>query len=289
MTYTLYIGDRTFSSWSMRGWLMLEKFNLPFQTKMLGLYSGTLQADLADLAPAKTVPALRTPAGHVVAESLAIAETLVEAHRDLPLYPADPAARALARSMVAEMHAGFSALRGDCPMNLQNRWNGFTASAAVLADIARIETLWAMAHNLRTGDGPWLFGDYTIVDAFFAPVACRMVTYGLPASDAAQSYITATLADTAFRQWRAMGQTKSYDPFPYNWDFPTLDWPGVRIAAKPVATGKSENDTCPYSGDPATHLLQIDDRVFGFCNAFCRDKTAADPTAWPAFMALMAR
>lgn len=289
MTYTLYIGDRTFSSWSMRGWLMLEKFNLPFRSKMLGLYSGTLQADLAELAPARTVPVLKTPAGHVVSDSLAIAETLVEAHRDLPLYPADPAARALARSMMAEMHSGFSALRNACPMNLQNTWKGFAVSEAVLADVVRIETLWAMARNLRVSEGPWLFGDYSIVDAFYAPVSCRMVTYDLPASAAARDYIAATLDDTVFRRWRAMGQTKTYDPFPYSHDLPSRDWPGQRLAAKAVESGRPENNACPYSGDPVTHLMEIDGRTFGFCNAFCRDKTVADPAAWPAFMEILAR
>lgn len=289
MTYTLYIGDRTFSSWSMRGWLMLEKFDLPFRSKMLGLYDGTLQEDLAPLAPARTVPVLQTADGHVVCDSLAIAETLVDAHPDLPLYPRDPAARTMARNLMAEMHNGFHALRADCSMNLRNTWDGFTPSDAVLKDVSRIETLWSMARDLRTGEGPWLFGDYSFVDAFYAPVACRIVTYGLPRSKAAQAYIDATIGDTAFRRWRAMGETKMYDPFPYALDLPRGDWPGDRLAAKPVDSGTPENDACPYSGDPVTHRMELDGRIFGFCNAFCRDKTVADPAAWPKFMAIYQR
>ena len=97
MTYDLYIGDRTFSSWSLRGWLMMEKFNLPYRAHLVGLYSGTMAADLAALAPVRLVPAMRTPDGTVVGESLAMAETLAERHPDAAMWPADPAARATAR------------------------------------------------------------------------------------------------------------------------------------------------------------------------------------------------
>ncbi len=133
MTYQLYIGDRAFSSWSLRGWLMLEKFNLPYVAHLVGLYSGTMQADLAHLAPAKTVPVLQTAQGHVLTDSLAMAETLAEENPLAHFYPADAGARALARSIVAEMHSGFSALRGDCPMMLSFCWDGFDPSPAVRA------------------------------------------------------------------------------------------------------------------------------------------------------------
>ena len=93
MTYDLYIGDRTFSSWSLRGWLMLEKFGLPYRAHLVGLYSGTMAQDLAPLAPTRLVPALRLPDGTVVGETLAMAETLAERHPDAGLWPADPAAR----------------------------------------------------------------------------------------------------------------------------------------------------------------------------------------------------
>ena len=288
MTYQLYIGDRTFSSWSLRGWLMLEKFGLPHTTTMVGLYRGTMAADMAHLAPAKTVPAMQTPQGHVLTDSLAMAETLVEAHPALDLYPRDPAARALARSMVAEMHGSFGALRSECPNNMANTWVDFAASDAVKQDIARITYLWDMARQRHGADGPWLFGAYSLADVFYAPIACRMTTYGLDVSPAAQTYIDTTLAETSLRQWRAMGQTVTYDPFPYAPDLERAAWPiPDLIAARAIETGTSENATCPYSGKPVTHLLQTDGRVFGFCNAFCRDKTVNDPAAWPQFMALL--
>jgi glutathione S-transferase len=224
MTYDLYIGDRTFSSWSLRGWLMLEKFGLPYRTHLLGLYTGTLQADLAALAPARTVPVLRTPEGHILSDTLAMAETLAERHPDAGLWPQDPGARALARSMVAEMHSGFGALRSGCPMMLAHRWSGFQPTDAVLADVVRIETLWGLARQRHGAEGPWLFGRYTLADAFYAPVATRLFTYDLPIGQIARDYVAMTLTDPAFRTWRALGLTQSYDPMPYRQDATAADW-----------------------------------------------------------------
>lgn len=225
MTYDLYIGDRTFSSWSLRGWLMLEKFGLAYQSHVLGLYSGTLQADLADLAPARTVPVLKTPEGHILTDTIAMAETLAERHPDAGLWPSDPTARALARSLVAEMHSGFGALRGDCPMMLAHGWAGYQASDAVLADVARLEKLWDLTRTRHGGDGPWLFGRYTLADVFYAPAVTRLVTYGLPVGATAQAYIETTLRDPAFQAWRAAGLTQTYEPMPYRQEAKIIDWP----------------------------------------------------------------
>ncbi|MBS1301265.1 glutathione S-transferase [Loktanella sp. SALINAS62] len=288
MTYDLFIGDRTFSSWSLRGWLMLAAFDLPFRSHTVGLYDGTMAADLAALIPARTVPVMRTPAGGVLTDSLAMAETLAESHPDANLYPDEPQARALARSMVAEMHSGFHALRGDCPMMLAHGWSGFVPSAAVRADLDRIETLWSLARSRHGSNGPWLFGSYTLADAFYAPVALRIATYDLPVSASAKTYVDAHLTHHLIRQWRATGLTRSYNPMPYALDLPKTPWPGpVPVPAQAVDTGTPENDRCPYSGDPVTHLLTMQDRIFGFCNAVCRDKAAIDPAAWPRFMALV--
>ena len=290
MTYELFIGDRTFSSWSMRGWLMLEKSGLPFKTTHVGLYAGTYREDLAALAPARTVPAMRTSEGGILTDSLAMGETLAEAHPDLPFYPTSPKARALARSITCEMHSGFSALRGDCPQMLAHAWDGYAPSDDVRDDVTRIEYLWGLARDAADTDGPWLFGSYSLADAFYAPVAGRMATYGLAQSDLAKAYVATTLSDPAFRRWRAMGLTRTYDPMPYRKDLPLLDWPGPEpLTARPVENGTPENDLCPYSELPVTHLAEISGRVFGFCNAFCRDKTVADAAAWPKFMAILDR
>ncbi|WP_095589512.1 glutathione S-transferase [Actibacterium ureilyticum] len=226
MTYDLFIGDKTFSSWSLRGWLMFEKFGLPVNTTLVGLYAGTMAQDLAALAPARFVPVMRTPDGIVVGDTLAMAETLAERHPDAGLWPADPAARALARWLVAEMHSGFGALRGECPMQLLHQYVDFPVSDAVQADLDRLQSLWALARDRHGAGGPWLFGDYSLADVFFAPVAARIAGYGLPVSEAAQVYVAAHLADPAFCAWRADGLTKSYDPVPYAMDLATTDWPG---------------------------------------------------------------
>lgn len=225
MTYDLYIGDRTFSSWSLRGWLMLEKFNLPYQSHLVGLYSGTMADDLAPLSPATLVPVLRTPDGTIVGESLAMAETLAERHPDAGLWPKDPAARATARWLCAAMASGFGGIRSACPMQLQHVNAGFKPSDAVLSDLARIEQLWAHARTHASTDGPWLFGDYSLADVMYAPVAARIIGYDLPVSDINQSYCDTTINDPAFKAWRAEGLKTTYDPFPYDMGVPTRPWP----------------------------------------------------------------
>lgn len=215
MAYELIIGDKTFSSWSLRGWLLLRKFGLPFEERMVGLYGGTMAQDLADVAPVRLVPAMKTPEGEVIGDTLAMAETLAERHPEAGLWPGDAAARARARWLVAEMHSGYGALRGECPMQLTGVIQGFAVSPAVRADLDRIEQMWALA-RARFGDGgPWLFGRYSVADAFFAPVAARIAGYGLPVSDEAAAYVAAHLADPAFQEWRAAGLRETYDPHPY--------------------------------------------------------------------------
>lgn len=285
MTYDLYIGHRTYSSWSLRGWLMFEKFGIPVRTHMAGLYSGTMARDLAPVAPARLVPAMRTPEGIAVGDTLAMAETLAERHPEAGLWPEDPAARGLARWMVAEMHSGYTALRAACPMDLGSAYAGFRPDDAVRDDLDRIETLWSLARERHGGD--WLFGDYSLADVFHAPVAARIASYGLEVGAEAQAYVDRHLADPAFRRWRAMGAADVLPRNPYDRDYPRRPWPGPAPIPAEVAEGPSENTDCPYSGDPVTHFLSLRGRTFGFCNGFCRDKTLADPEAWPAFMALV--
>ncbi len=224
MTYELYIGDRTFSSWSLRGWLMLEKFGLDFNTNMIGLYGGTMAADMAHLAPAKLVPAIKTPQGTVVGESLAIAETLAENHPDANMWPTNAAARATARWVSAEMASSFGQLRGQCPMQLQHVNKGFPVDDGLKADLERLETLWAHAATFKS-DGPWLFGAYSLADCMFAPVAARIIGYDLPVSAAARAYCDTVINDPAFKAWRAEGLKTIYDPFPYDMGVPVEPWP----------------------------------------------------------------
>ena len=225
MTYDLYIGDRMFSSWSLRGWLLLEKFGLSCNTHLVGLYSGTMAQDLAQLAPAQLVPLIRTPEGGVIGETMAIAETLAERHPDAGYWPDDAGARMLARWLCAEMAAGFGALRSDCPMQLQYCHVGFKPSQPVLDNLKRIETLWSLARTRHGASGPWLFGKYSAADAFYAPVVARIVGYGLPVGEDAVTYCTQTIRDPAFLSWREKALEVTYDPFPYPQNLSNRPWP----------------------------------------------------------------
>lgn len=288
MDYTLFIGDRTYSSWSLRGWLLFVRFGIAFHSKVVDFAAAGVAEQLQEIAPARTVPSVKCADGTVIWDSLALAEELASRHPQAGIWPDDPAARAVARNLAAEMHSAYGALRGDCPMNLRRAYDGFAPSQAVLGDVTRIEQIWEFARDRFGADGPWLCGAYSAADAFFAPVAARMATYDLPLGADAQAYVAAHLADPAFRQWRAMGFASGAVLPWYAKDLKTRPWPGPAIRpARAVDDGTPENDACPYSGKQVTHLMEMDGRVFGFCNAFCRDKTVADPQAWDAFMALV--
>jgi glutathione S-transferase len=290
MTYHLAIGDRGYSSWSLRGWLLFDAFGIPVKTHTARLYTDELPKLLAaEFAPAKTAPALRIDGGPVVMESLAIAEELASRHPEAGQWPQDANARAVARSVTAEMHAGFTALRGHCPMNLRVSYTDCAPPEGVLADLERLQKVWIWARQASGAKGPWLCGEYSIADVFFAPVATRIATYNLPVGPEAQAYVAAHLAHPSFRKWRAMGLVDGADQEYYRRDYPTRPWPGPKpLAAKAVDGADSINAACPYSGKPVTHVLELNGQRWGFCNAFCRDKTVADPEAWPAFMAMIA-
>jgi glutathione S-transferase len=285
MTYRLLIGQRSYSSWSLRGWLPFAAFGIPVQVTSTRMYTDAFARDVAAFGGHGTVPVVQTPDGGILTDSIAIAWHLAEAFADRGLLPSDPALRAEAQSLIAEMHSGFQPLRSNCEMNLRTAWEGFDPPPAVLADLARIEQLWSRALD-RSG-GPWLYGSFTLADVFYAPVATRIATYGLPVSATAQRYVEAMLAHPDLRRWRAMGAAESPDLPQYEKPLGRAPFPAPPvIAARPVASGTPENAACPYSGRPVTDLMAVDGRIFGFCNTFCRDKTVADPEAWPQFMAL---
>ena len=290
MGYTLVLGDRAYSSWSLRGWLLMEAFGIDRKEVLIGFDGAPVRDQLSELgcAPARTVPCLMTPEGVPLGDSLAIAEELATRHPEAGIWPRDAKARAVARALVAEMHAGFQTLRDLCPMNLRVAYAQHPQADKLQEDLTRLEEIWAWARDACGGDGPWLCGDYSAVDAFYAPVAARIAGYGLPVGPNAQAYVKAHLAHLPFRRWRAMGLLRGADLPHYARSWPQQAWPGPDpIAAQAVEDGTSENAKCPYSGKPVTHLGQFDGRIFGFCNAFCRDKTVADPAAWPDFMALL--
>lgn len=207
--YRILIGDPAYSSWSLRGWLLLSAFDLPFETEVVRMYDPAFEAMKEARAPARTVPILEwTEAGEVrrVWDTLAIAETLHERHPDAGIWPAEARARAAARSLAAEMHSGFGALRNACPMNIHRAPAPLRSlPGPVAADVARIETLWRWALNLW--GGPWLGGTrFSAADAFFAPVALRFREYALAPGAEAQAYAAALLAHDAVARWIGMAR-----------------------------------------------------------------------------------
>ena len=211
MAYTLHIGDKAYSSWSLRGWLLLHAFGLPFEERLHRLDAAEFAAFTTACAPALTVPTLEWAEGARtvrVWDSLAIAETLAERHPDAGHWPADPAARACARTLAAEMHCSFMALRREAPMNTRREPRTKALSPEATADVARIEALWTHARSLAAalghgGDGPFLFGAFGAVDAFFAPVAWRLHGYAVPVGAASAAYVAALLDHPAMRDWTA--------------------------------------------------------------------------------------
>ena len=291
MTYRLAIGDRTYSSWSLRGWLLFAKFGLPVEVEHAPMRTPAFGEMLSGFGAARTVPAMAFD-GRVVWDSQAMVETLAERHPDAGHWPKDPAARDCARVLVAEMHSGFGALRSACPMNLAHVYPSFETSSEVASDLARLAELWEWARSFGE-EGPWLFGSYSAVDAFFAPVATRIATYSLPMPDAHLAYVADHLADGVFRQWRARGLAEPHRQSHYDMDLPTAPWPGpTPLPAQAVGAERlsdATNQDCPFSGDPIApdSLAQFGAQVIGFCNRFCRDKAVADADAWPEVMALL--
>ena len=282
--YDLLIGDPSYSSWSLRGWLAFSAFGIPTNSTITRFYEPGFHQDLAPFAPAKTVPVVRAADQSLWTDSLTIIEELASRHPEAGLLPADPVKRALARSLMAEMHSSFSALRTECPMNTRLAYEDVPISDALAADLARIDALWAVTEDSA---GPWLCGDYSAADAFYAPVAARIAGYSLPVSETSKKYVEAHLTHLPFRQFRALGLT-----FPaqetYNRDYAVKAWPGPKpLVATATSHTNAVNETCPYSGKAVTDFLEMDGKVYGFCNPRCRDKTVNDPAAWPAFMALV--
>ncbi|MEE2944272.1 MAG: glutathione S-transferase [Pseudomonadota bacterium] len=290
MTYDLVIGDYAYSSWSLRGWLLFEKFDIPRNVTLVDFSSdASVKAQMPSFAPARTVPTIRTPDGGIISESYAIAEDLADRHPDAGIWPENPKHRSVARSLAAEMHSGFASLRNACPMNLRQSFVWESPDAAVLADLERIEEIWAWARKeCGTEDGGWLCGNYSAVDAMYAPVAMRIAGFSLPVGSRALAYVDMHLNDLALRRWRAMGLVRGAHLSFYDQPHPQRAWPGPTPLKAQAAEGAPVNDLCPYSGKKSTHMLELDGVTYGFCNAFCRDKTVADPEAWPAFTRLRA-
>jgi glutathione S-transferase len=202
----LYIGNKNYSSWSLRPWLALRWAGIAFDEQVLPLggdgYGQGRAAHVLAVSPSGRVPALHL-GGSVIHDSLAISEWAAE-QPGARLFPADPLQRALVRAAVAEMHAGFGALRRDLSMNIRRRLDQAPPwPADTTADLDRLFSAWTGWRTAASASGLWLFGQRTLADAFYAPVVTRLRTYAVPVSPLIADYMTTVLADADFQDWEA--------------------------------------------------------------------------------------
>jgi glutathione S-transferase len=203
----LTIGNKNYSSWSLRPWILLKHLGLEFEERLLPLDTPEFSRDIAVISPTRRVPVLQHGA-LLVWDSLAICEYACElAGRG---WPREREARAVARSVCAEMHAGFSILRSQWPMNARALGRRTAANPERSADIARIEDLWADCRARFGGGGPWLFGEYSVADAMYAPVVLRLRTYGAHLRESSAGYLATVMADGAMREWLAAAEAESW-------------------------------------------------------------------------------
>jgi glutathione S-transferase len=208
MNLTLVIGNKNYSSWSMRPWVALRGCGVPFTERLVKFESADWEANIGALSPSGLVPVLwegEPGSGFPTWDTLAIIERAHELFPDKGVWPKDPQARARARSIAAEMHGGFRALRGAMPMNLRGKHPGKGMNPDVAKDIARICAIWAEARARYGKDRPYLFGEFSAADAYYAPVATRFVTYAVELPPEVRAYHQALLNSPAVKEWSAEG------------------------------------------------------------------------------------
>ena len=198
--FDLILANKAYSSWSFRAWILLAQFTIPFHEVVIPLDLPDTHKKILKYSPTGKVPALID--GKVtVWESLAIMEYVAETHSDKAIWPKTKAARAHARALSSEMHAGFMALRQACPMNMRRQRKAIDLTDAVKADVARIEAVWTEARKAFGKGGPFLYGRFSAADAMFAPVVNRLDVYAIPVKPAARAYMDAMMALPAWKAW----------------------------------------------------------------------------------------
>jgi len=206
---TLITANRNYSSWSLRAWLAMEATGQPFEEVVIPLGRPETTAEILRWSPTGRVPALHD--GEIrLWDSLAICEHLAETYPAAGLWPADPRARATARSVVAEMHSGFTALRSHMTMNLRASYPGAGREPGVDEDIARITAIWEECRTNHGAGGDLLFGSFTIADAFYAPVVSRFLTYGVSPGGIAAEYMDAVWALPAMQDWAKKARAEEW-------------------------------------------------------------------------------
>lgn len=208
MSLSLIIGNKKYSSWSLRPWLFLRHHDIEFQEVRIPLYQAGSKAEIQRYSAAGKVPVLWD--GELpIWDSLAILEYLAERFPQTQGWPEDFAERALARALAAEMHSGFMALREHCGMNVSRTPAAKALPDAAKADAARIDAIWRECRQRYAERGPWLFGRFTIADAMFAPVALRFQAYALPHGPESRDYIETVLAEPAMQEWLTAGRAET--------------------------------------------------------------------------------
>ena len=198
--FTIYIGNKNYSSWSLRGWLMLKHTGAAFEEVVIPLSEPSTRATILRHSPSGKVPALQH-GDHLVWDSLAIGEYLAELYPPTRLWPEETKARSVARAVSAEMHAGFAPLRTHLPMNMRSSFPDRGVTPEAQADINRITALWRDCRSRFGTGGEFLFGHFTIADAMYAPVVSRFRTYKIALEDEAQRYADAIWAQPALQEW----------------------------------------------------------------------------------------
>jgi glutathione S-transferase len=205
--FTIYIANKNYSSWSLRGWLALRHSGAPFEEAVIPLGEANTRANILRHSPSAKLPALHH-GSLVIWESLAIGEYLAERFPDAKLWPGDGEARAVARAVSAEMHAGFRALRSEMPMNMRSSFPGRTVTPEAQADINRVIALWRDCRKRFGAGGDFLFGHFTIADAMYAPVISRFRTYKIELDEEMQRYADAVWALPALQEWLAAARNE---------------------------------------------------------------------------------
>lgn len=207
--FTLYIGNKCVSSWSLRPWVALRHFGIPFEERLVRLRTPQSAANLAKISPSGQVPVLDHK-GSLVWESLAILEYLADLFPEKKIWPADIGARALARSVATEMHAGFREVRYGWPMNLRRPPGHRPLDAEGEKQCRRIEDIWRDCRQKHTAGGPFLFGEFSAADAMYAPVVTRFQTYAGNLAPGTRAYVDAVLALPAMRDWYAGAAAETF-------------------------------------------------------------------------------
>lgn len=205
----LTIGNKNYSSWSLRAWLAAKRTGAPFEERLLTIRQGTWDDDIGAVSPTRKVPVVEH-AGRLVWESQAIIEYLAEHFPDAGLWPADDGARAAARSVAAEMHAGFGGLRAHMPMNIRKHLPGKGRGGGVDDDIGRVAELWRHCRARFGNEGAFLFGAFSGADCMYAPVVSRLTTYGVDLDAVCAAYVEAVLAWPTMVEWSAAARAEPW-------------------------------------------------------------------------------